>query len=82
MHYVIKAFFGFYEHIIDINLHGFTYQGSKNLGHHPLISCPCIFQTKRHYVVAVQSVGRDKGCFLCVKLVYRNLMVSGEGIQK
>ena len=79
---VVEAFFGFYEHIIDINLHGFAYQGSKYLCHHSLIRCPCVFQTKRHYVVAIQSVGRDEGCFLRVRRVHRNLMVSGEGVQK
>ena len=70
----------FKKHIIDINLHGFTYQGSEYFGHHPLISCPCVFQTKRHYVIAVKSMERDKGCFLHVKRVHRNLMVSEEGV--
>ena len=79
---VVGAFFIFYEHIIDINLQGFTYEGSKYPRHHPLISYPYVFQTKRHYVVAVQSVGRDEGCFLRVGRVNRNLMVSGEGVQK
>ena len=50
--------------------------------HHPLISCPCVFQTKRHYVVAVQSMGRDEGCFLRIRQVHKNLMVSEEGVQK
>ena len=50
---VIGAFFGFDEHIISINLHGFTDQRSEYLGHHPLISCPSVFQAKQHYVVAV-----------------------------
>ena len=79
---VVEAFFGFYEHIIDINLHKFTYQGSEYPGHHPLIVCPFVFQTKRHYVVAVQSVGHDEGCFLRIRQVHRNLLVSGEGVQK
>ena len=78
MHCVVGAFFRFYEHIININLHGFIYQGPKYPGHHPLISCPCVFQTKRHYVVVVQSVGLDEGYFLRVRRVHRNLMVSRE----
>ena len=82
MHCVVEAFFGFYEHIININLHGFTYQGSEYPGHHPLISCPYVFKTKRHYIGAVQSMGHDEGCFLRVRQVHRNLMVSGEGAQK
>ena len=80
MHYVVGAFFGFYEHIIDINLHRFTYQWSEYLGHHLLISCPCVFQAKRHYIVAVQPVGRDEGCFLHVRWLHKNLVISVEGI--
>ena len=80
MHCVVGAFLGFYERIIDINLHGFAYQGLKYPGHHPLISCPCVFQIKRHYVVTVQSVWRDEGCFLRLWRVHRNLVVSGEGV--
>ena len=82
MHCEVRAFFGFYEHIIDINLHGFTYQGSEYPGHRPLISCPYVFQTKRHYVVAVQSMGCDEGYFLYVRSVHRNLMAFKEGVQK
>ena len=79
---VIGAFFGFDEHIININLHGFTYQWSEYLGHHPLISCPCVFQVKRHYIVAVQSMWCNEGCFLHVRRMHRNLMVSREGVHK
>ena len=75
---VVGAFFGFYEHIIDINILGFTYQGSEYLGHHPLISFPYIFQAKRHYIVVVRSVGCDEGRFLRVMLVHKNLMVSAK----
>ena len=67
MHCVVGAFFGFYEHIIDINLHRFTYQGSEYPGHHPLISCSCVFQAKRNYVVAVQPMGCDEDCFLIIR---------------
>ena len=59
---VIEALFGFDKHIIDIDLNGFTYQWSDYLGQHPLISCPCVFQAKQHYGLAVQSVWRNKGC--------------------
>ena len=76
------VFFGFYKHIIDINLHGFTYQGSEYPSHHPLKSCPFVFQTKQNYVITVQSVGRDRGCLLRVRRVHRNLIVFREGIQK
>ena len=76
MPYVVGVFFGFYEHIIDINPHGFTYQGLEYSGHHPLIRYPCVFQTKRHNVVVVQSMGRDEGYFLHVRRVHRNLMAS------
>ena len=79
---VIGAFFGFDEHIIDINLNGFTYQRSKYLGHNPLIGCPCVFQVKRHCVVVVQSMWCDESYFLHVGWMHRNLMVPTEGVQK
>ena len=79
---VVRAFFRFFEHIIDINLHGCTYQGLEYPGHHPLISCPFIFQTKQNYVIVVQSVGSDKGCLLRVRRVHRNFMVFREGVKK
>ena len=75
-------FFTFDEHIIDINLHGFTYQQSEYFSHHPLISCPCVFKAKRHYVVVVQFVWCDEGCFFYVKRMHRNLMVPREGVPK
>ena len=79
---MIGAFFGFDEHIIDIDLHGFTYQWLEYLGHDPLISYPCVFQVKRHYIVVVQSVWRNEGCFLYVRRMHRNLMVPKDGVQK
>ena len=79
---MIGAFFGFDEHIIDINLHGFTYQWLEYLGHHHLISSPYVFQAKWHYVVAIKSVWCNEGCVLHVRRMHRNLMVSREGIQK
>ena len=79
---VIGTFFGFDEHIIDINLHGFSYQWLEYFGHQPLISYPCIFQAKRHYIGAIQSVWCDEGYFLHVRRMHRNLMVSREGVQK
>ena len=82
MHCVVGAFFGFYKHIMNINLHIFTSQGLEHPSHHPLISWPCVFQVKRHYVVAVQPLGYDEGCFLCVRRVHRNLVISGDGVQK
>ena len=77
---VIGVFLEFDKHVIDINFHRFTYQWSEYLGHHPLISCPCIFQTKQHYIIAVQSVWCDEGCFLHVGRMHKNLMVPEEGV--
>ena len=73
---VIGVFFEFDKHIIDINLHGFTHQWSEYLSHHPLISCPYVFPAKWHYVIAVQSVWCNEVCFLHVRWMHRNLMVS------
>ena len=79
---VIREFFEFDEHIIDVHLHGLNHQWSEYLNHHPLICCPYVFQDKRHYVVAIQSVLCNEGCFLHVMQMQRYLMVSKEGVQK
>ena len=80
MHCVVEAFFGFYEHIIDIDFHGFAHHGSYYPGHHPLISFRCIFQPKWHYVIAIQYVGRDEGYFLRVRRVHRDLTGRKRGV--
>ena len=77
---VIGAFFGLDKHVIDINLHGFTYQRSDYLSHHPLIGSPYFFQVKRHYVVVVQSMWCNEGCFLYVRRMHRNLIIPREGV--
>ena len=71
---VIEVLIGFHEHIIDINLHGFSYQGLKYPDHHPMIHYPSVFHTERHYIVAVQSMWRDEGCFLHVRQMHRNMV--------
>ena len=34
--------------------------------HHPLISRPCVFQTKRHHLVIVVSNRSDKSCLFLI----------------
>ena len=60
---MIRALLGFYQHIVDINLHGTAEQRSEHFHHQPLISGPCILQSEGHHIIAIQSVGRDENVF-------------------
>ena len=60
---MIRALFGFHQHIININLHGTAEQRSEHFCHQPLISGPCILQLEGHHIIAIQSVGVTKDVF-------------------
>ena len=79
---MIRVFFGFNKHIVDINFHGLAYQWTKYLCDQSLIGCSCVLQTKRHHIVVVQPVWRNEGRFLRIRRMHRNLVVAGEGVHK
>ena len=58
---VVKVFFGFHEHVVDIGLHCVAQQRSEYLSHQPLISCPSILKLERHHIIAVQPVRCNEG---------------------
>ena len=43
---------------------------------------PCVFQAKRHYLVAVEAPIRYEGYVLLVGWMHEDLIVSGVGIHK
>ena len=52
-----------HHNIIYIDLNTFAQLWFKHLSHYPLISRPCIFQTKGHHFVVVVSCGNNKLSF-------------------
>ena len=79
---MIRALLGFYQYIVNINLHGTVEQRSEHFRHQPLISGPCILQSEGHHIIAIQFVGRDERCLFCIRGVHRDLVISLESIQK
>ena len=64
---MIRALLGFYQHSIDINLHGTVEQRLKHFRHQPLISGPCILQPEGHHIIEIQSVRRDERCLFYIR---------------
>ena len=56
--------------------------GAEHLGHQPLIGSPSIFQTERHHIVTIETMGSDERCFFRIWGVHGDLVISQEGIQK
>ena len=73
---MIRALFGFYQHIININLHGTAEQRSKHFRHQPLIGGPCILQSEGHHIITVQAMGHDERCLFYIRGVHRDLVIS------
>ena len=79
---IIRALFGFHQHIVNINLHGTAEQRSEHFLHQPLISGPCILQSEGHHIIEIQSVGRDERCLFYIRGVHRDLVISKESVKK
>ena len=66
--YMLGLHFTLYHHIIYIHLNIVAQLRIKHPGHHPLVSGPCILQSKGHYFVVVISNGCKKtGLFQIVQ---------------
>jgi len=56
-------------HIIHVNLHGMTDEGLEQLVHESLVSGPCVLQSKRHYLIPMQtSIGYEQNLLLVFKV--------------
>ena len=60
---VVKALFGLYKQVVDIDFHGVAQQRSEYLSYQSLISCPSILQAKRHHITAYNPCGVMKVIF-------------------
>ena len=50
------------------------------MGHHALISCPCILKVEWYYVVAVHSCRRYEGHIFRIRREHGDLIVSLVGV--
>ena len=66
----------FNKHIININFHGLTYEVCEHLVDESLIGCSCVFLSKRHDLVAIDSSFGDESSFFLVIRVHEDLVVS------
>ena len=65
-----------HKHVIDIDLYIPPYLWREHVINQPLISCPCVFLTKGHHLIAKQVlIGNEGGLFL-INLVHLYLIIS------
>jgi hypothetical protein len=70
------------DHVINVGLHIPSKLLSEDGVYTSLEGSRGISQTKRHYLVTIQPIVSDKGCFVLVFLLKRNLMKSRIGINE
>ena len=66
--YILRLYFSLYHHIVYVDLNIFAQLRFKYLGHHPLISRPCILQSKRHHFVMIIPSRHNESSFLLLSL--------------
>ena len=82
MSYVELGSRGFYQHVIYVRLHGWSYMLLEHPVHQPLIGGSYVLDPKWHHTIAIGSLHCDeRGLFLDV-WVHDDLVVAGEGIHK
>lgn len=62
------------QHVIHIDLYIQANLTLENLVHQALIGCTCIFESKEHYLVVVESMNSDKGDLLLIFWCHPYLM--------
>ena len=82
MSYVELSSGGFYQHVINVHLHGRSYMLLEHPVHQPLIGSSCIFEPKRHHTITIGSLPCDELVFFLVNWVHADLVVAREGIHK
>ena len=71
-----------HQHIVYVDFYIPPNLWTKHVVNQPLICCPCILQTERHYLITKQVLTGDKGRFFLIRLVYSYLVVPRESIHK
>ena len=80
---MVGRFEAFDQHIVDLNFHCFANLILEQGIHDPLIGCPGIPQTKRHYLVAVGPlVSNEISFFFFVFWSHSDLIVTRIGIHE
>ena len=60
---MLGHYLALYNHIINIDFNALAQLWLEHSSHHPLISRPCIFQTKGHHFVVIISSRSNKSFF-------------------
>ena len=82
MSYVELSSSLFYQHVIYIYLHRCPYFLLEHPVHQPMVGSSCVFQSERHYPVAIGPLPYNERGLLLVVGVHADLVVIGESIHK
>ena len=82
MSYVDPSCGRFYQHVIYVHLHSYTYLLMQHPIHQPLIRSSCIFDPEQYHTITVGSLRYDERSLFLVTWVHTDLVVAGEGIHK
>jgi len=63
---VIRTLYTFYQHIVDVNLHGALNQVSKDFINHSLEGSPCVLESEGHHFVALYSPTSSDGSIVFI----------------
>ena len=63
---MLEHYLALYNHIINIDFNALAQLWFEHFSHHPLISKPCVFQTKGHHFVVIISSGSNKRCLFLI----------------
>ena len=80
--HMLGHYLALYNHIINIDFNAHAQLWFEHFSYHPLISKPCIFQTKWHHFVMIVSNRSNKSCVFLIVLCQWYLMISLKGIQE
>ena len=78
----VGTFAGHDGDIVDVGMNVPAYLLLQAPLHCTLVSCTCIFQTKRHSDIAISTKGCNKGCRFLIRLHHPNLMITGICVKK
>ena len=82
MSYVELGCGGFYQYVIYVHLHGYSYLLLEHPVHQPLIGSSCVLEPKRHHTITIGSLRYDEQGLFLVVWVHTDLVVAGEGVHK
>ena len=79
---MLSNFWRFYDHIIYVHFHGSSYLFFEQIVHHTLVCGTYIFESERHYLIAVEALTGDEASLVLIRRMHHDLIVPRERIHE